>query len=241
MTALRKNCAHFPFWAANTNRKSGMLRATSGGRRYAGDGGQIMESKKQPYIIVVGIDYSESSAGVLAEAFDLSARKTPAGEPHVVHVAPPYGTGDGTAAAKLEQAANQLETYVQAQIKKYTAGYPNNGEFERVCVHQCSGEAAEQIVQLAVDLEADLVMVGTHSRRGVERLLLGSVAERVVRTAPQIEPACSQCIATRKSTAGKELWCAQHSERHGSRHTYHYLHRNMAESNLPLIGSQRRG
>ena len=216
-----------------------------------------MESKQQPYIIVVGIDYSESSAGVLAEAFDLSARRNPAGEPHVIHVAPPYGSvTDGSAAANLEEAANKLETYVQAQIKKYTAGYPNNRQFERVCMHQHSGEAADQIVKLAVDLEADLVMVGTHNRRGVERLLLGSVAERVVREAPcpvlvvrakaaanipQIAPACSQCVATRKSTAGKELWCPQHSERHGRRHTYHYLHRNMSESNLPLIGPQGRG
>lgn len=217
----------------------------------------IMQSKQQPYIIVVGIDYSESSAGVLAEAFDLSARKRPAGEPHVVHVAPPYASvAEGSAAAKLEEAANQLETYVQVQIKEYTAGYPNNGDFERVCMHERRGEAAHEIVQLAVDLEADLVMVGTHCRRGVERLLLGSVAERVVRTAPcpvlvvrpkaasnipQIEPACPQCVAARKNSAGKELWCAQHSEHHGRRHTYHYLHRNMAESNLPLIGPQGRG
>jgi len=228
------------------DRHAGAMLATEAG---------TMDSKQQPYIIVVGIDYSESSAAVLAEAFDLSARKKPAGEPHVLHVAPPYGSvADGSAAAKLEEAAKELETYVQAQIKKYTAGYPNNGEFERVCMHQHSGEAADEIVKLAVDLEADLVMVGTHTRRGVERLLLGSVAERVVRTAPcpvlvvrpkaaanipQIEPACSQCVATRKSTAGKELWCAQHSEHHGRRHTYHYLHRNLAESNLPLIGPQR--
>jgi nucleotide-binding universal stress UspA family protein len=216
----------------------------------------IMEAKQRPYIIVVGIDYSKSSAGVLAEAFELSAHKSPAGEPHVVHVAPPYGSvADGSAMAKLEEAAHELETYVQAQIKKYTAGYPNNREFERVCMHQHRGEAADEIVKLAVDLEADLIMVGTHNRRGVERLLLGSVAERVVREAPcpvlvvrpkeaanipQIQPACSQCVATRKSTGGKELWCAQHSEHHGRRHTYHYLHRNMAESNLPLISAQRR-
>jgi nucleotide-binding universal stress UspA family protein len=44
--------------------------------------------------------------------------------------------------------------------------------------------ASEEISQLAADLEADLVVVGTHGRRGLGRFLLGSVAEGVVRAAP---------------------------------------------------------
>ena len=43
---------------------------------------------------------------------------------------------------------------------------------------------ADTIAQLAHDWKADLLVVGTHGRRGVTRLLLGSVAERVVRVAP---------------------------------------------------------
>jgi nucleotide-binding universal stress UspA family protein len=43
---------------------------------------------------------------------------------------------------------------------------------------------ADTIAQLARDWKADLLVVGTHGRRGVSRLLLGTVAERIVRVAP---------------------------------------------------------
>ena len=47
-----------------------------------------------------------------------------------------------------------------------------------------SGDARDVIVLAAKELDADLIVMGTHGRRGVSRALLGSVAEGVVRTAP---------------------------------------------------------
>ena len=47
-----------------------------------------------------------------------------------------------------------------------------------------TGTAAEEIGQAATDEGADLIVVGTHGRTGLERLVIGSVAERVVRIAP---------------------------------------------------------
>jgi len=47
--------------------------------------------------------------------------------------------------------------------------------------HFRRGSPAENIAQLAADLDADLVVVGSHGRRGIERLFLGSVAERTLR------------------------------------------------------------
>jgi len=46
-----------------------------------------------------------------------------------------------------------------------------------------AGPAAEEILAAATAANADLIVVGTHGRRGLSRALLGSVAERVVRTA----------------------------------------------------------
>ena len=47
-----------------------------------------------------------------------------------------------------------------------------------------SGPAAETIVQIAQERAADLIVMGTHGRTGLRHLLLGSVAEKVVRLAP---------------------------------------------------------
>jgi nucleotide-binding universal stress UspA family protein len=49
--------------------------------------------------------------------------------------------------------------------------------------HETSGEAAEQLVEKATELHADLVVVGRRSRSPL-RALLGSVSSRVVRRAP---------------------------------------------------------
>jgi nucleotide-binding universal stress UspA family protein len=44
------------------------------------------------------------------------------------------------------------------------------------------GVASEQILRAADEIDADLVVIGAHGRKGLARALLGSVAERVVRT-----------------------------------------------------------
>jgi universal stress protein A len=47
-----------------------------------------------------------------------------------------------------------------------------------------TGDARDVINQTAKEIGADLIVMGTHGRRGVSRALLGSVTEMVVRTAP---------------------------------------------------------
>ena len=47
-----------------------------------------------------------------------------------------------------------------------------------------SNSIADAIVTYAKNAAVDVIVIGTHGRGGVSRLLLGSVAERVVRTAP---------------------------------------------------------
>ena len=47
-----------------------------------------------------------------------------------------------------------------------------------------TGQSAGVIVQYATDMNIDLIVMGTHGRTGLAHLLMGSVAEHVVRTAP---------------------------------------------------------
>jgi nucleotide-binding universal stress UspA family protein len=51
-------------------------------------------------------------------------------------------------------------------------------------VHVATGEPADAIVRLATDLGVDLIVMGTHGRTGLQHVILGSVAEKVVRHAP---------------------------------------------------------
>jgi nucleotide-binding universal stress UspA family protein len=53
-----------------------------------------------------------------------------------------------------------------------------------VCHVFLEGDPASEIVRYAQESAADLVVMGTHGRTGVERLLMGSVAEKVLRDAP---------------------------------------------------------
>ena len=47
-----------------------------------------------------------------------------------------------------------------------------------------SGDPAERVLDAACDLDADLIVMGTHGRKRLEHLVLGSVAEQVVRESP---------------------------------------------------------
>jgi nucleotide-binding universal stress UspA family protein len=218
-------------------------------------------NRAKPYIIVVGIDYSELGDEALLRGFEHATIQQHA-EVHVVHVARTYGSNvylevtGALTTVSIEEASERLRAYVQTKLEEFRAAKQDRSGvlFERVVTHLRLDGPAEDIAQLASDLEADLVVVGTHGRRGLRRLLLGSVAEGVVRLAPApvlvvrpktfgvaesgpiVEPPCPRCVETRRESNGKELWCEQHRERHGRRHTYHHLDRNSsARENMSMV------
>jgi len=47
-----------------------------------------------------------------------------------------------------------------------------------------AGDAAEKIIEYIGDQHIDLVIMGTHGRKGMDKIIFGSVAERVVKTSP---------------------------------------------------------
>ncbi len=75
----------------------------------------------------------------------------------------------------LSRAAKKELDRVLAKAKER---YPNV-EGVLVC-----GDPWSQILEMAKTCGADLIVVGTHGRRGLSRVLLGSVAEKVVRASP---------------------------------------------------------
>ena len=65
-------------------------------------------------------------------------------------------------------------------LSKIRAALPSSLPIEQRAVE---GNPAEQIINVAREWKADLIVVGTHSRHGISRLLLGSTAEAIARRA----------------------------------------------------------
>lgn len=68
------------------------------------------------------------------------------------------------------------------ELEKWADGPRAKGITVRTAV--LTGSPHQKIVELVKDERADLVAMGTHGRGGVSRMLLGSVADRVIRSAP---------------------------------------------------------
>ena len=138
--------------------------------------------------ILVGIDLSETGSRALTEALLLAAERDGTAL-HVAHVAGAVNEQvqleleDGIHEVPLDEAVKVIERYVEAaRVEAISDGEPI--ESERVSVHVRIGDCAEELADLARALDAKLVVVGTHGRSGVKRLVLGSVAESVVRSSP---------------------------------------------------------
>lgn len=132
---------------------------------------------------VVGVDFSEASDDAILWALRWLA-EAPEKRLHLAYVLDPRDVlHDATTPAMvteervLEHAPSRLRERVEALSA--IAGVPV--ERERLVTHARIGRAVETLLQVCVDYEAEVLVVGTHSRRGVERLLLGSVSEALVR------------------------------------------------------------
>jgi nucleotide-binding universal stress UspA family protein len=118
-----------------------------------------------------------------AEAHAVELLRSLGGEVTLVHVVtdtPLSGEGVGKVEAEWIDAARRAaaeETLEARVLVLRAAGIAARWRLR-------AGDPAEEIVEAALSEGADLIVMGTHGRRGVNRLVLGSVAEQVVRRAP---------------------------------------------------------
>jgi nucleotide-binding universal stress UspA family protein len=131
--------------------------------------------------VVVALDLSEMSRDVLRYAVRLAA-SSPTAQLLITHVVPdplerPWSAeaigADFTRVRRtwVSRATDRLETLIEAE--GLTAGH--------VTPVVLVGRPANMIVQLAEDRQADAIVLGTHGYGPVKHLVLGSVAERVLR------------------------------------------------------------
>jgi nucleotide-binding universal stress UspA family protein len=131
-----------------------------------------------PKRIVVGTDFSPYAEAALDYAIALAR---PLGAEIVVVYAyevPVYAFPDGALITGdlIDRLAKVSDEAMRDLLKKRTS----SGVAIRGLVR--SGAAWQEIDRVADEEKADLVVIGTHGRRGLARMVLGSVAERVVRT-----------------------------------------------------------
>lgn len=133
--------------------------------------------------ILVATDFSEAADAALVYGRALS--RTFGGTLHVLHVADDVYVrlGGDPYMAVLPELQHDVEEAARKKLGELlTDNDPSPLPTKPVVVTASS--TAQAIVEYARQAEIDLVVVGTHGRGAVAHLLMGSVAERVVRTAP---------------------------------------------------------
>jgi len=134
--------------------------------------------------ILVPIDGSSASRRGLKEAIDFA--KSLGGQLRLFHVASEQivdcGYGGGTYGGELIELGRKEGRHVlaEAEVSVRREGL----QAETVMVESMNVSAAASILTQAREWPADLIVMGTHGRRGLARLAMGSDAERVVREAP---------------------------------------------------------
>ena len=141
---------------------------------------QTRRSPVKPERILVPVDFSDSSARALRHAVEQVAESN--GKLIVVYVVPAdYGwsrigqkESNDLDRSLQRQAADRLEAFAEEHIGRNVVA-----DFEvRI------GRPADEIVAAARESKCDLIVVSTRGLTGLDRYLIGSVADRVARLAP---------------------------------------------------------
>jgi len=129
--------------------------------------------------ILCGTDFSDASYQALD--YGLRFAKNSDGTlivTHVVHVPAGDLLGEEAYTLNFKEAEARVMTLLRGLHSKRLDGYPK-------CELRADiGDPAEQMLKLARDRQVDLIVTATHGRSGLAHLVMGSVAEKVIRHAP---------------------------------------------------------
>ncbi|MGB9731412.1 MULTISPECIES: universal stress protein [Calditerrivibrio] len=139
----------------------------------------MIEIKK----ILVPTDFSETSRYAMQYAINFA--KSFGAELEIVHV---IFDESQIVAFYLPQVTFQnldqeLEESAKKQMEEFIASFPELNEI-RYSTKMLKGTAFVEIISEAKTYGADIIIIGTHGRTGIEHVLFGSTAEKVVRKAP---------------------------------------------------------
>ncbi|MEM8487081.1 MAG: universal stress protein [Bacteroidota bacterium] len=132
--------------------------------------------------VIVPTDFSDISKQALAFAFELAQKHD--AQLDVVHVfeAPTFPSFYGAGALLLYGEVPDMKMQAATALQQLVAPYKEQAGI-KLDAHVLEGRAADQICNFAQEAGADLIIIPTYGLTGLSHVLLGSVAERVVRHA----------------------------------------------------------
>ena len=142
-------------------------------------GGNMLSMEK----ILIPIDGSDSSlealvyAGTFASEFNITVYLMTVIEPH--HCIYDVYAEQITLTHRVSESTAILnQRLLETEKKARKLGIPN------IILRRCFGLPCEKIIEVATKEKIDLIVMGTHARTGIAHFLIGSVTEKVIRTAP---------------------------------------------------------
>lgn len=134
-----------------------------------------MEFKK----ILFPTDFSEGALKALPYAVQLVRQFS--GKLYLVHVVYDIANASGLHVphVSIDQMYKELQDGAMSELEKF--GYSMRKDIKDVEYHVLRGVPYEEIVAFAEKNAVNIIVIGSHGRRGIDRVLFGSTAERVVR------------------------------------------------------------
>ncbi len=127
--------------------------------------------------ILVAIDFSNLSEMAMTTAVDLA--KDLGADLHIVHIVQIHATNIPEGGmVNIEEIQALEEQSAKNNLEKFLQDYGEGLDISTTILH---GDAAVEVNNVAKEAGADMIVMGTHGRKGVAHLLMGSVAESVLR------------------------------------------------------------
>jgi nucleotide-binding universal stress UspA family protein len=128
--------------------------------------------------ILLPIDFSEATLKILRYAIYLAEKNN--AKISIVFVSEFPFTYSGHAPEdqpdeNMQYAERRMDSFLEENLSHLSVPYEGT---------ILSGHVAEEIISYAKSEEVDLLIIGTHGYRGLEKMLFGSVAEKVIKLAP---------------------------------------------------------
>ena len=178
------------------------------------------DTKREIKLILCPIDFSEFSARAYDHAVSLAEHyRAKLVALHIVELSQHPSLDFAVSLEKYDAYRKDLREYAQRQLQEFVKNHSYDRIHPELVV--LDGAASDSILSFSQTQKTDLIVMGTHGRRGYDRLMLGSVTDRVMRASHC--PVVAVCRPPHESAAvgkgrghghhlNRILFCADFSE-----------------------------